>query len=79
MSLMQGWRRWITVVIVVCAVLAVPVAHAEYKAWVLATFDDTPEGLAVDAKGNIYTALFHTGRIIKITPDGTQELIAIVP
>jgi sugar lactone lactonase YvrE len=54
-------------------------ATAEYKAWVLATFDDTPEGLAVDSNGNIYATLFHTGRIIKLTPDGKKEVIAVVP
>lgn len=54
-------------------------AAAEYKAWVLATFDDTPEGLAYDAEGNIYTALFHSGRIMKITPDGKQEQLAVIP
>lgn len=54
-------------------------AAAEYKSWVLAEFDDTPEGLAVDAEGNIYTALFHTGKIMKIAPDGKQELLAVVP
>ena len=43
-------------------------AHAEYKAWVLAKFDDTPEGLTVDKEGNYYTALFHTGKIMKVRP-----------
>ncbi len=60
--------------------LALGAASAgEYRAWVAARFDDTPEGLAVDASGNLYTALFHTGRIMKIAPDGKQELVAYVP
>jgi sugar lactone lactonase YvrE len=79
MYLLKGWRRLIAAVIVGCAVLITLTANAEYKAWVLAKFDDTPEGLAVDAAGNIYTALFHTGKIMKITPNGTQELVAVVP
>ena len=54
-------------------------AAAEYKAWVLAKFDDTPEGIGADADGNIYTALFHTGKIMKVSPDGKQELIAVIP
>ena len=54
-------------------------AHAQYKAWVLSKFDDTPEGLTVDKDGNYYTALFHTGKIMKVTPDGQQELIATIP
>ena len=54
-------------------------AHAEYNAWVLAKFDDTPEGLTVDKDGNYYTALLHTGKIMKVTPDVQQELIATVP
>lgn len=55
------------------------VAHAQYKAWVLAKFDDTPEGLTVDKDGNYYTALYHSGKIMKVTQDGKQELIATVP
>ena len=54
-------------------------AHAEYKAWVLSKFDDTPEGLTVDKDGNYYTALFHTGKIMKVTADGQQELIGTIP
>lgn len=71
---------WLCGAIAAAALLAggAPAA-AEYKSWVLAEFDDTPEGLAVDAEGNIYTALFHTGRIVKIAPDGTQEVLATVP
>jgi len=54
-------------------------AKAEYKSWVLAKFDDTPEGLTVDNDGNYYVALMHTGKIVKLTPDGKQELIATIP
>jgi len=54
-------------------------ARAEFKSWVLAQFDDTPEGLGVDSEGNVYAALFHTGRIMKIAPDGKSELVAYVP
>ena len=54
-------------------------ANAEYKSWVLAKFDDTPEGLTVDNDGNYYAALMHTGKIMKVTPDGRQELIATIP
>ncbi len=69
----------IVAIIVMCVALVAPAAPAEYKAWVFATFDDTPEGLAVDANGNIYAALFHTGKIVKLTPDGKKEVIAVVP
>lgn len=79
MGLPKGWGGTIAAVIAVCIVLAASAARAEFKAWVLAKFDDTPEGLAVDAEGNLYTALFHTGKIMKITPDGKQELVAVVP
>jgi sugar lactone lactonase YvrE len=54
-------------------------AHAQYKAWVLSKFDDTPEGLTVDKDGNYYTSLIHTGKIMKVKPDGQQELIATIP
>ena len=45
-------------------------ANAQYKAWVLTTFD-TPEGLTVDKDGNYYTALFHTGKVMKASPTAT--------
>ncbi|MGH8597815.1 MAG: SMP-30/gluconolactonase/LRE family protein, partial [Gammaproteobacteria bacterium] len=66
-------------VAVMFVALVAPAAPAEFKAWVFATFEDTPEGLAVDAAGNIYAALFHTGKIVKLTPDGKKEVIAVVP
>ncbi len=65
--------------LVAAGLLGAPPAAAEYKAWVLAHFDDTPEGIAADAAGNIYTALFHTGRIVKVTPDGKTEVLAVIP
>jgi sugar lactone lactonase YvrE len=61
------------------AITAQQAGAGDYEAWVLATFEDTPEGLAVDADGNIYTALMHVGKIMKVTPDGAQELVAVVP
>jgi sugar lactone lactonase YvrE len=62
MSVMKARCGSILAVIVMCVALVASAAPAEYKAWVFATFEDTPEGLAVDASGNIYAALFHTGR-----------------
>ena len=79
MGLVQGGRGSIVAVIVVCVVLMAQVAHPAYRAWVFARFADTPEGLAVDAAGNIYTALFHKGQIMKVTLEGTQALVAVVP
>lgn len=79
MGITKIWKGSILIVLVICAMSEVPAAASEYKAWVLATFEDTPEGLAVDAEGNIYTALMHTGKIMKVTPAGKQELVAIVP
>lgn len=80
MCQLKEWKALRALLILfVCAMLAVPVTYAKYKVWVLARFDDTPEGLAIDAKGNIYTALYHIGKIMMVTPDGKQELIAIVP
>ncbi|MEK6320580.1 MAG: hypothetical protein AABN33_02730 [Acidobacteriota bacterium] len=79
MSLLKARCGSIVAIIVMYVVVVAPASPADYRAWVFATFDDTPEGLAVDATGNIYTALFHSGKIMKVTPDGKKELVAVVP
>jgi len=52
---------------------AAPPASAEFQAWVMAKLPDTPEGMAVDSKSNIYTTLFHTGEVIMLKDDGSYE------
>jgi len=54
-------------------------ALAQFKAWIMAKLPDTPEGLAIDSKGNIYAALFHAGEIVMVKEDGSYEHIAWVP
>jgi sugar lactone lactonase YvrE len=50
---------------------------------VVARFDgskvETPEGLAMDYRGNLYVSLNLTGEIRKIAPDGTQSTLAMLP
>src|ERR1700683_4065809 len=50
-----------------------------FKAWVMAKLPDTPEGLGVDSKGNIYAALFHSGEVVMVKDDGSYEHVAWVP
>ena len=71
--------RALTVLLIIGALSLSGAAKAEYKSWVLAKFDDTPEGLTVDSEGNYYVSLMHSGKIIKLTPDGQQEPIATIP
>ena len=61
--------------------LAVPGVRAAqpFKACVLAKIPDTPEGLAVDSKGNLYATLLHLGEVVMIRDDGTYEHIAWIP
>src|SRR5262249_20340069 len=40
---------------------------------------ETPEGVAIDYKGNRYVGLNLTGEIRKIAPDGTQSTLALLP
>jgi hypothetical protein len=54
-------------------------ASAQFKAWVMAKLPDTPEGMAVDSKGNLYTTLLHTGEVIMLKNDGTYDHVAWVP
>ncbi|MGA8873392.1 MAG: SMP-30/gluconolactonase/LRE family protein [Candidatus Acidiferrales bacterium] len=56
-----------------------PCASAQFKAWVMAKLPDTPEGLGIDAQGNIYANQFHTGEVVMLKDDGSYEHIAWVP
>src|SRR5688572_27272410 len=49
------------------------------RSYVLAEFADTPEGLAKDESGMLFTSLVHTGEIYSIAPDGSTRLVAVVP
>lgn len=45
----------------------------------MAKLPDTPEGLGIDSKGNIYATQFHTGEVVMLKDDGSYEHIAWVP
>jgi sugar lactone lactonase YvrE len=51
----------------------------EFRASVYTTLPDTPEGLCVDSKGNLYASLVHTGQVVKLEKDGKFEHIAWIP
>ena len=54
-------------------------ASAQFKAWVMTRLPDTPEGLGIDSKGNIYATLYHSGEVVLLKQDGSYEHIAWVP
>ena len=56
-----------------------PPLSAQFKAWVVARLPDTPEGLGIDSKGNLYATLYHTGEVVMLNEDGGYEHIAWVP
>ena len=60
------------------ATLTIPAAPAQFKSWVLAKLPDTPEGLATDARGQMYAALLHTGEVVRLKQGG-YEHVAWVP
>jgi sugar lactone lactonase YvrE len=51
----------------------------EYKMWEYATLTGTPEGVCVDSKNNLYASIIHTGEVVLLKDDGSQEHIAWVP
>jgi hypothetical protein len=54
-------------------------ASAQFKVWVMTKLPDTPEGLGIDSKGNLFATLFHTGEVVMLKDDGSYEHIAWVP
>jgi len=56
-----------------------PSASAQFKAWVMAKLPDTPEGLGIDSKGNIYATLYHTGEVVMLNDNGGYDHVAWVP
>src|ERR1700690_644842 len=68
--------------LIVCALLftaAPPPVAAQFKAWVMAKLPDTPEGLGVDSRGNLYATLMHIGEVVMLKDDGSYDHIAWVP
>ena len=68
------------VVSCVCVFTATaPSASAQFKAWVMAKLPDTPEGLGIDSKGNLYATLYHSGEVVMVKDDGGYDHVAWVP
>ena len=77
---LQASRIALLLALLPCAIsLATLPAQAQFKAWVAAKLPDTPEGLALDSKGNLYATLYHTGEVVMLHADGSYEHIAWVP
>jgi len=74
-------RRLISISVIgfLVFVAAAPPVSAQFKAWVMTKLPDTPEGLGIDSKGNIFATLFHTGEVVMLKDGGTYEHIAWVP
>ena len=56
-----------------------PGAAAHYRSWTLAHLQGSPEGLAIDAQGRLFTALSDTGEILRLAPDGHYTHVATIP
>ena len=56
-----------------------PTFGQEPKIWNYAKLPDTPEGLCVDSKKNLYASLAHIGEVVLLKADGSFEHIAWVP
>jgi len=56
-----------------------PTFGQEPKIWNYAKLPDTPEGLCVDSKKNLYASLAHIGEVVLLKADGSFEHNAWVP
>ncbi len=78
----QKERQRILTCLIACALFftasSAP-ATAQFKAWVMAKLPDTPEGLGVDSRGNLYATLMHIGEVVMLKDDGSYDHIAWVP
>lgn len=67
-------------VVFVSTLLTAGNAYADkFKADVYTKLPDTPKGLCVDSKGNLYASLVHAGQVVKLLEDGKYEHVAWVP
>jgi len=56
-----------------------PDTTSNYKAWVMATLPESPEGLAIDAQGKIYAVVVKPGEVVRLDEKGGFEHYATVP
>lgn len=56
-----------------------PGAAKDYKAWALVHLPGSPEGLAVDGRGRMFTAMSDTGEILRLDDHGGYTHVATVP
>ncbi len=66
--------------LIMAALMAPCLIFAEdFRAWVYAALPDTPEGICIDPKGNLYAALYHINEVVRLEDDGRYTHIAWVP
>ena len=56
-----------------------PATGETFEAWVYTKLPDTPEGIGIDSRGNLYATLVNLGQVVRLKDDGTYELVAWVP
>jgi sugar lactone lactonase YvrE len=74
-------RREVLLVVVAAVALPAAVAASAPQVERVLSFDppQLPEGVAVDTDGNIYVGFAPTGQLLKLTPAGTQSIVATLP
>jgi sugar lactone lactonase YvrE len=77
-------RKLLAALAVTAVVLPVAVGGAAVSATVVVDYDaalgQLPEGVAVDKRGDVFTSLSPLGQVRKVSPDGTESLLAqVVP
>ncbi len=70
---------FVATVTLICFLAPRVTSAEEAKIWNYTKLPDTPEGVCVDSKKNLYASMHHIGEVVLLKADGSYEHVAWVP